>query len=288
MLMLASIMMGGCSGFSRRVRPDDVIAARQIARKGADATHLGDWERAAQFYAEAVEVCPVDEQVRARYAETLWNLGQQKEAAEHQREAMRLSGGEPALMIRLGEMYLAQGDLQQSSTQAQRVIDSGRESAAAHRLHGDVLQRQGKWREALAAYHRALSIQPHYPEVQLAAAQVYQRMGRPQRAWSTLQSLVESYPSGEEPAELLYGCGLALASLGRHPQAVNYFTQAEARGLASAELQYRLAESHRLAGNPAAAAACLIRARELQAVPVQSAARAEVPDEHARVARLPD
>lgn len=278
----------GCSGFTKRFQRNDVVSARQIARQGADAVHAGDWERAEQYYSKAVEVCPVDERVRARYAEALWNCGLHTEGIKHQVEAVRLSGDAPDLTIRLGEMYLAQGDLVQAQKLAQRVIDSGRESATAYRLRGDVLERQGNWRDALADYHRALSIQPEYPEVQMAVAQVYQRNGRPQRALATLQSLSTAYPPSEEPTELLYWHGMAFASLGRHRQAIERFTIAESRGLQSADLQFRLAESYHFAGNHVAASLALERAMQLDPNHPHASRLCESIQPGHRLARVPD
>ena len=132
-LTLVACTSQGCSSLSKRYRPDDVVLARQIARQGADAYHAGELERAQELYAKAVQVCPVDERVQARYAETMWSRGLQEEAIRHQREAVRLSGGDPDLMTRLGEMYLARRDLEAASELARRVIDTGRESASAYR-----------------------------------------------------------------------------------------------------------------------------------------------------------
>jgi tetratricopeptide (TPR) repeat protein len=256
-------VFSGCSGFARRWQRDDVVSARQIAQQGISAFHAGDWRRAEEYFAKAVEVCPVDERVRGRYAETLWNLGKRREAIEHMREAVRLSGGEPELAVRLGEMCLAEGDLQQADQLAATVIRTGRELASAHRLRGDVLQRQGRWRDALAAYHRALSIQPQYPEVQLAVAQVYYRNGRPQRSLSTLRALANAYPPGEQPAELNYWQGLACAALGRDELAAEQLMLAQSRGMQSAELLYHLAEVRLRIGESAAAADTLAQAMEI-------------------------
>ncbi len=201
--------------------------------------------------------------MRARYAETMWQRGLYQEAIQHQQEAVRLSAGDPDLMTRLGEMHLARHDLPAARHLAQRVIDSGRESAATYRLLGDVLREQEKWRDALAAYHRALSLQPEYPEVQLAAAQVYQLHGRSERALATLQAMAASYAPGEQSPEVLYWAGLAAGSLGRHSTAVAYFAQAETQGLQTADLQFRLAESHHRCGDYAAARVALDRALHL-------------------------
>lgn len=253
----------GCAGFSRRWRPDDVVFARQIAQRGMDAVDAGDWLRAEQFFAQAVDVCPMDERVQSRYAEALWHRGSRGEALEHMKEATRLSGGEPDLVVRLGEMHLDMGDVQQADQLAERVVLSGRQLASAYRLRGDVRRRQGKLDEALADYHRALGLQSAYPEVQMAIAAVYRDQGRPQRALSTLQALAGSYPSGEEPAEIFYWQGLAYKALGRNEQALAFLGQAESRGMRSADLLCNLAEARYLAGDPVAAQATLQKALEL-------------------------
>ena len=262
--LLVLPMALGCSSFSRRWQQDEVVFARQIAQRGMDAVDAGNWQRAEEFFAQAVEVCPVDERVQARYADALWHRGSRKDALEHMKEAVRLSGGEPELVVRLGEMYLETGDLQRASNSAEQVILSGRQLSSAYRLRGDVRQRQGKSDEALADYHRALAMQPQYPEVQMAIAAVYYQQDRPQRALSTLQALAGSYPSGEEPVALLYWQGLACKALGRPEQAVMHLAQAEGRGLQSADLLYSLAEARQLAGDPVAAQQTLQRAIELE------------------------
>jgi tetratricopeptide (TPR) repeat protein len=263
-VLLLLLFAVGCAGFSRRLQPDDVVLARQIAQRGMDAVDAGNWQKAEECFAQAVDVCPVDERVQARYADALWHRGTRKEALEHLQEAVRLSGGEPELVVRLGEMYLATGDLQEASKLADRVILSGRQLASAYRLRGDVRERQGKSDDALADYHRALGMQPQYPEVHLAIAAVYYRQDRPQRALSTLQALAGSYTSGEEPVELLYWQGLACKALGRPEQAVMHLSHAEERGLQTADLLYNLAEARQLAGDPAAAQLTLQRALELE------------------------
>lgn len=63
---------------------------------------LGQLERANRLFAQAVEVCPDDERVRAHYAEGLWRQGDRQKAIENMRQALELSGGAPELRIRLG------------------------------------------------------------------------------------------------------------------------------------------------------------------------------------------
>ena len=142
------------------------------------------------------------------------------------------------------------------------------------------MERQSQWPEALADYHRALSIQPQYPEVQMAIAGCtigrasHNARCRRYRPWPA------SYPSGEEPAEMLYWQGLACEALGRHEQAVSHLAQAEERGMQSADLFYNLAQARYMAGDPAAAELTLQRVLEMEPThpEAQPAGRVDAPD----------
>ena len=87
----------------------------------------------------------------------------------------------------------------------------------------------------------------------LALAETYRVMNDPQRALLKLQNLADTYQTGDEPQNVLYLQGLALAALGRHADAASMLLMVRERGPASPELLYRLAESELQAGQFAAA-----------------------------------
>ena len=253
----------GCAGLSRQSK-DDVVAARQIASQGMESMRSGNWDHAESQFQEAVDTCDADERVRSLYAECLWRRGAQTEAISQMSAAVKLSNRDPALMVRLGEMSLARGETHRAGNLAAQAIGTGQPLAAAYRLEGDVLRQEGHWREALASYHRALSLQEAYPEVQMAVAEVYYQHGRYQRCLATLQSLSSSYASGQQPPDLLYLEGLACKSLGRHNLAALRLAGAERQGLQTPTLLYHLAESYYLAGNPIEAQQFVQQALQLQ------------------------
>jgi tetratricopeptide (TPR) repeat protein len=165
-------------------------------------------------------------------------------------QAVRLSGGNAELQVRLGDMYLARGDLAGAGRQAERAIERTRQLASAWALRGDVLRRQGNVEEALANYHRALSYQKCFPRVQLAIAEIYRDRRRPMRALATLRSLVDGYAVGERPQRVLFLEGLVLKDLGRYDEAVQSLGAATKRGEPTRELLYHFAEAQLLAGDP--------------------------------------
>jgi tetratricopeptide (TPR) repeat protein len=250
---LIAILVGcvGCASLARNRTDENVVSARQLSLRGINASQQGQLREAEVFFSRASEMCPLDERIRYHYAETLWQLGSRQQAVTHMEEAVRLSGGNAELVVRLGDMYLASGDLQRAAIQAESAVQTNRQLASAWALRGDVLRQMGRAEDALASYHRALSYQPQYPRVQLATAEIYTYQQRHARALATLRTLADGYPSGETPPQVMLLEGLALKSLGRYEAAADVLATAAKQAVPSAELLLHLAETQWLAGDAA-------------------------------------
>jgi len=244
-------LLTGCASLHKKKIDAGILSARQMSLRGIDAKLRGDLQEAESLFNQAIDNCPMDERIRYHYAETLWEAGEQERAVAQMEEAVQLSGGNVDLVVRLGEMYLARGDLRQAAIQAGKAIESNRQLASAWALRGEVLRQMGRDEESLASYHRALSYQPHYPQVQLATAEIYRHQGRPGRALATLRALAATYSPEETPAQVLFLQGRALKELRRYDAAGEAFAAAVRQGPASPELLYHLAECQWLAGEPA-------------------------------------
>jgi tetratricopeptide (TPR) repeat protein len=239
----------GCRVFrGHKVSAESIAAARQLSLQGIDAQQRGQWDRAEMLFAAAILKCPNDERARCGYAESLWHHGQCDKAISHMEEAARLSGHDPERLVRLGQMYLVRGNLAGAGRQADAALSANPQLAAAWALRGQVLRAQGNRSETLASYHRALSYQAFYPEVQLAIAEIYAAENRPERALATLQSLESSYPRGQAPTAVLVGEALALRALSRHGDAARLLADAVRQTNPSADLLYELARTQALAG----------------------------------------
>jgi tetratricopeptide (TPR) repeat protein len=244
--------LGGCTTLARNRTDESVVSARQLSLRGINAAQQGQLREAEVLFNRASEMCPLDEKIRCHYAETLWQLGSHLQAVAHMEEAVRLSGGNAELVVRLGDMYLAGGDLQRAALQADAAIQANRQLPSAWALRGDVHRNLGHDEEALASYHRALSYQSHYPRAQLAAAEIYGRQKRPARALATLRTLADGYPSGETPPQVLMLQGLALKELGRYEAAAEMLASAaKQQAPPSTEILAYLAETQWLAGDAA-------------------------------------
>lgn len=254
LVVISAATQCGCRALRSHSSDEAVSAARDLSLQGLDAQQKGRCDQAEQLFAAAIQRCPHDERARCCYAEVLWQRGAQDEAVQHMEEAVRLSGNDPQRRVQLGKMYLARGQLHQASLQADKATSANRESAAAWALHGDVLKAEGLRDESLASYHRALAIQPHYPDVQMALADLYGQQDRPQRALATLQALADHYQPDAVPSEVSYREGLVLRRLGRHQDAAERLAAAVQRGPATPDMHYELAQTQILAGDRQAAA----------------------------------
>ena len=262
---LSVVVAAGCQSLSRRgPTSSEVISCRRQVQRGLEAVERGDRDGAQLAFQGAVDTCPEDERARQQYAESLWNQGGGEDAILQMEEAVRLSGDSPALLVRLGQMYLAMGDLDSAWQRAEWANAVKPMLASAWALRGDIEQRRGALNNALASYHRALSYQPNYPPVQLAVARIYHQLNRPQRALVTLQTLADQTVPGNEPAELAYLEGLAFKSLGRYEDAIRSLIAANQQGPQTPELLYQLGEAKLLAGDPDAAQRAAHAALSLQ------------------------
>jgi len=245
--------LGGCATLHRNPVPDNVIAARQLSLRGIDAMERESWGEAEAYFANAIKTCPADERARRRYAQLMWRKGEADAAVAHLQKAVELSGGDPELLVELGEMHLARGQIELAWKQAEEAIQLQRQLASAWALRGDILQRQGRLDESIVSYLRALSCQPHYPDVQIAVAQAYHQQGRARRALSTLESLAADYPPDAVPQRVLYLQGLSLKALLRFDDAAETLALASQRGDASAELLFHLSEAQLQSGDAGSA-----------------------------------
>lgn len=249
-MAIAACALTGCASLSKRRVDESVVAARQLSLQGIEAMQHGQFTEAETLFGMSLEKCPLDERTRRHYAQMLWRRGEREQAVAHMEEAVRLSGGVPAMLVELGDMYFESNDLARAEQQADLAIAGNRQLAAAWALKGDVLRRRGQADLALAKYHRALAYREHYPRAQFALAEIYRSTGEHARCLSTLQSLADGYPPDQVPARVLFEQGLALKELARPDSAIECFLAARAKGDHSPNLLCHLAETQMLAGDP--------------------------------------
>jgi len=232
----------GCRSLSKQNAINaEVVSCRQQWQQGLDAAQRGAWDQAERLFNSAVQTCPSDEWARQYYADALWRKNSQTEALREMQKAVELSGQDPQLLVRLGEMLSARGNLTKAQECAVDALRSQPRLASARALLGDIAWARGHRAIALDHYCRALSLQPQYPRVQFATAKICFQQRKFQQALVYVQDLMDATPSSETPAETLRLEGEIYMAMGRFPDAASSFQLAIGQGVSEPQIFYDLA-----------------------------------------------
>lgn len=261
----------GCRSIVKFGESRQSVAARRLSRQGLQAARQGDWNVAEDLFSKSLDVSDNNDAAHRGLADTLWLRGQHDEAIVHLKKAVQLSAGDPKHLQRLGRMYLELGRVDEAARQCEIALQSDREWAALWALCGDCEMAQGRSDSALAAYHRALSLQPDYPYVQLQAAEIYHQHERHDRLLATLDRFNESSGSAlinqtdggivAGRADLLRG--LAYRELGRVDEATRYLVAAAEKNPGDVTARLQLAAASISSGDSEAAQNWLAQAMRI-------------------------
>lgn len=254
MTVLGCLIFSGCRSLSvNDSASSKIVSCRDQWQHGLEALQRQQWEEAELLFAGAVRTCPQDERARQYYADTLWHRGAWHEAMQQMQEAVTLSDGDPELLVRLGEMYFSLGYQNEAHVCVDEALGQQASLADAWALRGEIHWQRGERSAAMADYHRALSLQPAMPRVQLALTRIHYEANSPQEALTTLHVLKDSMPSAETSGEILYLEGLIYKSLHRYEESARSFRELAGKGKGGREIFYELANSELLSGHPDAA-----------------------------------
>ena len=260
------LLSAGCRGLRAERQTHALSTARQWSLRGSDFLQQEKYGDAENLFAEALRHSQADERAHWGMAEVLWEQGDEDQAIAHMEQAAVISGANPRganpdLIVRLGEMAFARGDYAGALKQADAALSSQRDHGGGWALRGKVLQHQSDWEGAKFSFHRALAAQEHYPEVQIALAEIYQTSGRPQRALATLDAMMDAVQEDEVSSTAWLLRGQAFADLGQQRDAKLCLRQASLNATdEECELLLKVAEKQIDFGELAEARVCLGRA----------------------------
>lgn len=259
--LLGATALFGCRSLSLRAPSDEkVIAAREMTRLGQDALMDGRLKEAEIRFTSALESCPNDIAARRHYARTLWQKGEFDQAIAEMTAATDQPCENPTWTVELGRMLFDRQQLAGAMECATRALVGDPKLPAAWKLRGDVFQQHAQLQSALEAYYKALSCGSNDSQVRLAIAEVHQKRGRPDRALSTLQRIMDSYDPGNEPPEVAVYYGVALAALNRHEDAIVALADARVGQPENPQLSLQLAKSYLALAQPEQARAEIMTA----------------------------
>ena len=202
---------------------------RGLSLRGFDALQQRKYQDAESLFVEALRRSPNDERAQQGYAEVLWVREQHAAAVEHMTKAVMLSGSNPDLMVRLGQMYLEQGDYERARENAEAALRERRDDPTAWALKADVHRGCGQTDDAISCYQRALVYRPDWPEVQVTVADLYRLSKRPQRALATLDRISDQRSETQVPPRAYLVRSQVLSDMGEREAAIMCLRSSAAR-----------------------------------------------------------
>ncbi len=240
--MGAILLSLGCSAAHRGSLTPSLFKSRQWTQRGLLATEAGNWTEAEKLLEKAVDACPDDREARLHYAQSLRKNGHPARALSEMEKLLCGTVEDGPLHIEMAEIYFELGNLDSAARHAEQGLKLDSSSGFAWAISARLATATGKHEKALAAYQRAIGLDPGCRTWLLEIAELYRQQGRPQEAISSLHSLADTYSLGEVPQQIHYLEGLAYQALKRNEEAIESYQTALRVGPPTVELCCRLAE----------------------------------------------
>lgn len=168
---------------------------------------FGNDPKSAEFYRKAVAAAPNDIPLRLSYAKVLDKLGSEELAVEEYNFILTRSIDNKEVLYSLERIYKKK--LEENPKDADTIANLGA-----------ILQKQGKFEDALSCYQKAESIDPSNINTRLNVGTLYQQKGDFKTAVVAYDSVLILYPDNVQAN--LYKAQ-SLAALGDNKAAQTYF-----------------------------------------------------------------
>ncbi|MEM8735868.1 MAG: tetratricopeptide repeat protein [Planctomycetota bacterium] len=225
LLTLMSVQWG-CRTLRTNRHTRNLTLARQLSRRGAGLLEQENFREAGPLFGEALEHSPADERAHWGMAQVCWQRGERARAIEHMATAGELDGQNPDFFVRLGEMHLASGNLDEAIKQADMVLRQKRQHSRAWALKGAVHKARQEYEDSLDCYQLALTHDSGDAQARIEVAEIYRSLGKPHRALATIEYLADGHTMGALPARAWMLKGQALSDLGEQTDAQDCLRQA--------------------------------------------------------------
>ncbi len=224
---------------------DNALEARQLTRNGNLACQTGELRNAELNQREAIKKNPFDPWPRERLAQTLKKSGQTEEAIREMSEAVKISDGDPRLVVELGNLYLDNGDIHTAKNKAQMALEAEHRCGPALLLLGRIAIAEQDYTDALHLFQRAAACSPPPPGIRLKIAEAYQLDKKWRLANNTIDSILLDYPVENYPENLVIAKAEGLIEMNQPSAAENFLLERQASENFTPTMVYLLAAAQK-------------------------------------------
>jgi tetratricopeptide (TPR) repeat protein len=141
------------------------------------------WTAAEASYREVVRIDPANAKAQTNLGSALHVQGRIDEAVACYRKALQLEPGQPTALRNFALLAGGPQELREARDGFDRHLIAHPNDAPAHCQIGHLHSHLGDHQAALAAYERAVALEPEAPEVRLALAQLLLLLGDFEQGW---------------------------------------------------------------------------------------------------------
>ena len=163
-------------------------------RRGTQALDSGDWQAAAVFFRQGIELAPANPALRHGLGIALFNMGEVGGAEEQLEEALRLAPAYSKAHYSLALLLEASGRDNEAIDRFAAVVRSDPRYLEPHLRVAALLRRTGRFDEALSHYEQVITTDPRVAEATFGYATTLVSLRRYQEARDRLVELVKAYP----------------------------------------------------------------------------------------------
>jgi tetratricopeptide (TPR) repeat protein len=229
------------------------------------ARDAGSLARADELIDRALKKSPRDRDVRRQLAESLWNVGRQRESLDILTQLALDHPRDVSLATLLAERLEELGRLDEALERLQPALSADPTAVAALELKARIEMAQGRHDDALATYQRLAQLEPSQVQALLEMGTIHVRRGQSDRAAPLFRSiLIHPRATKDQLAQARWQLGVAYAQSERWADAAVQLALAAPDREMSADDWHNVAYAQYRSGDLAAAQVSLSHALGLE------------------------
>jgi len=199
------------------------LTAEEHERKGDLNAQAKNYPLASLHYGKALKADPTRNPVRLKLGQMFLQQGLLDQALTHFQDLQTRQSESAPVYEGLGQIYLMQGKLAESEEALTKAITLDSSSWQSHNLLGLLYDQQKRHADAVAAYHTALTYRPREPNVLNNLGLAYALKGNYDAA---IDAYEQAVAAGSNSPKLYNNLGIAYVQRRRYVDALNTFKKA--------------------------------------------------------------
>jgi len=198
--------------------PMQLSAAQTLAAESADpaADNRSELQKATEYWGKVYAKDPKDAQAGLNYARNLKALGEKRQALAVLQQVSTFHPGHRGINGEYGRLALEFDHVSLASKLLEHADDPTRPDWQVISARGTALAKQGRYREAIPFYERALALAPDRPSILNNLALAHAMEGNPEKAEALLRKAAEGEGAGAQVSQNL---ALVLSLQGKYDEA---------------------------------------------------------------------